>query len=808
MRLLPQRMPSKVGETVTTQSLSVIAQTDGYTVMGVSGQVYAIIPNDDRLPEVIGYATGTFSTANPAFNWYLENAEAVCTQVAGGSQPARIVKPDPTKYPTSISALVPSKWGQQSPYNRYTPNNYPTGCVATAMAQIMYYHKLPVKGTGSRTITFPYDDPSGRKLTADFGNTTYDWANMRDIYTTGSYTSTEANAVALIMYHCGIAVNMDYKASASGAYTVDAASGLRKYFGFPSTVRVATRGSYSEAEWMDLIYSNVSHNMPILYTGVDSRMGGHAFVLDGYDADGLVHINWGWNGDDDGYYNVALLNPQQYSFVEDQDMVIGIRGGAVETVERTVTTTKAGELASLLGDDAATVTSLHVNGPINSTDLKFIRQLAGKDSLGHTTTGILSSIDLTDAIVEAGGEPYLIDGNRRYVTTDATIPTLAFYGCEPLTFVALPTSVTEIGNGAFGMCVNLDSVSIANATGHAYYYEDGLLFGSSAKTVLKECMPFVSGKVDLDDGLTDIEPYAFAGCVQIKSVSLPTSVIKIGKETFQYCYSMTDIHSFNRNAPDAGVDAFDGVDRSTCKLYVPSGSKTRYAASSEWKDFIGSKVSNGNVYSYDNIVEFGVTITARNSTKRYGDKNPRFGYKIEGNAPSGTPSLYCEADEKSPVGEYRIVISRGTITDSTVQFRNGVLRVRQAKLEAHGDTIEVVRGKPIPTLTISYNGFKNGEDESVLAEKPVASTVATSNSPVGDYEITVMGGTALNYEISCSPGLLRIKDVPNGIDQTVMTSDSNTEKELDEKTYNLSGQRIGKQQKGIVIIGNKKIIRK
>ncbi len=181
----------------------------------------------------------------------------------------------------------------------------PTGCVATAMAQVMKYFNWPEKGAGTGKAT----DSSGKSYAMDLG-VTFSWNDMKAQYNEGNYTSPQASAVALLMKACGYAVGMKYGPSESGAGSVAIPSALVDNFGYDGGVRLCMRAYYGREEWEGMIYDNLAHVGPVLYTGTTNLGGGHAFVCDGYSTDGYFHFNWGWSGMYDGYYLLTALNPE------------------------------------------------------------------------------------------------------------------------------------------------------------------------------------------------------------------------------------------------------------------------------------------------------------------------------------------------------------------------------------------------------------------------------------------------------------------------------------------------------------------
>ena len=211
-----------------------------------------------------------------------------------------------------VDALLQTRWDQEAPYNNLCPmigsNRTVTGCVATAMAQIMKYHGYPSRGIGSHSYTW-----NGQTLSADFQNTNYDWANMINSYAYGAGTNPQKQAVATLMYHCGVSVNMDYgtaSSGGSGAYNSAVAPALRNYFNYSKNTSFERRSNYTDNDWLALLKDNLDNNRPVFYSGIDGDSGGgHAFVCDGYRDDNYFHFNWGWGGYCDEWYLVNNLNP-------------------------------------------------------------------------------------------------------------------------------------------------------------------------------------------------------------------------------------------------------------------------------------------------------------------------------------------------------------------------------------------------------------------------------------------------------------------------------------------------------------------
>ncbi len=215
-------------------------------------------------------------------------------------------------YPTISPILGETIWGQGKPFNNKCPEingeRTVTGCVATALSQIMYVHQYPTKGTGSHSYT---TESKQLEVSADFGSTTYDWANMIPNYTdTGSYTTTQADAVATLMFHVGVAADMDYTVDGSGAVSSIALAALTEYFGYDKAIHVLPKDFMKEENLLQAIATDLQVGRPVYFSGVTVKQEGHAFVCDGMKSDGYLHINWGWNGMANGYFAISALAPE------------------------------------------------------------------------------------------------------------------------------------------------------------------------------------------------------------------------------------------------------------------------------------------------------------------------------------------------------------------------------------------------------------------------------------------------------------------------------------------------------------------
>lgn len=291
---------------------------------------FVIVSGDDRFRDVLGYsASGTFSNQDMPEHmkaWLQGYVDEMKYYDSIGYQPSAEASTSTSNraIKQAIEPMLTTKWDQGEPYYNKCPeylDGYQsvTGCVATAMAQVVYY---TVKHSGKQLSTLKADIPGYSINIKNYGawdiegisrsSVSFDWDNMLNVYSRGGYTNTQANAVATLMVCCGKSVQMQYSSGSSGANTADVANALVKYFGFDSTAKSLYRDDYTYAQWVDLIYAELAAERPVQYGGQSSG-GGHSFVIDGYDGDEMFHVNWGWSGEPDSYYVLSVLNPHSTS---------------------------------------------------------------------------------------------------------------------------------------------------------------------------------------------------------------------------------------------------------------------------------------------------------------------------------------------------------------------------------------------------------------------------------------------------------------------------------------------------------------
>ena len=270
---------------------------------------WMIVSADDVAIPLVGYSdSGSIDPADLPDNfkgWLDLCADGIRMASDFGAEPysRSVSRSADTREP--ISPLVTTRWDQGSPYNTFCPKSSGrstyTGCVATAMAQVMKYHNWPDKAAENANLSYKWGSET---LTEDFSNYEFDWANMTDTYTYGQYTETQTNAVAKLMQACGYSLRMGYGADASAAYSEQVGNALVSYFRYDSGLHNEFRSFHATDEWEQMIYDNLKNCGPMVYWG-----GAHCFVCDGYDKDGYFHFNWGWSGRSDGYFSLSMLKP-------------------------------------------------------------------------------------------------------------------------------------------------------------------------------------------------------------------------------------------------------------------------------------------------------------------------------------------------------------------------------------------------------------------------------------------------------------------------------------------------------------------
>jgi hypothetical protein len=446
---------------------------------------YVIVSGDERVPSILGYSERGEIDNNIPDNmraWlqeyanqidYLKKHSSVNTRTAASRGPA-------------ISPLLgETSWGQQDPFNLFCPEyegkRTITGCVSTAMAQIMNYYSWPdattkeIPGYKTETLELPVSSIPVSSI---------DWNNMLPSYNSGSETQIQKEAVARLMLMCGTALNMDYRLDGSSSSLDNVSFALKEYFDYAKNLKVIRQGNYSLNSWNQIIYKELAAGRPVCCSGENADEEGHAFVVDGYDKDDYFHVNWGWYGLNNGYFLLSLLDPNMIGEGYNRYQV-GIIG-----IKRSIDMNPEG---------------------YNDGDLIVAKTVEGVDM----TFEIISAEDMTCEV--RGNDNYkpAIDSKTSGTVTIpeevngykvTSIGWAAFYECAELQKIIIPQTVTKIGPDAFLGCRKLESADIPSSVKSIDY---------QAFMYCKSLTSFI-----IPDGVTEI-PYNMLTATNFTSVIPP-----------------------------------------------------------------------------------------------------------------------------------------------------------------------------------------------------------------------------------------------------------------------------------------------
>ena len=543
---------------VRSNLLTDMSESAGFSNLYIfSGeQGFVVMAADDCVKPILGYSlTDQFVVENMPENlrWWLQgyndeiqyavdNQVRVSSDLAQEWEDLRNGRPNKAVMTTIVEPLIESTWGQYPGYNDLCPydNNAGertlTGCVATAMAQIMRYWGHPSVGTGWHS----YYDPVYGRQSVDFGNTTYDWSNMP--------LNSANSEIAKLMYHCGVSVDMHYGVDASSAYDDDVPYALKTYFGYSTDVVYGERQFNSDAGWWVLrMKTELNAGRPMLYGGQSSDDNsvavGHAFVCDGYDSNDYFHFNWGWWGlYQDTYFSINAMSPDgDNNFNYKQDVVFGIQPIVI-----------IGDLKYILSKSTAKVVG-HINGTSASGGLTIPSSVTYTNAFGQTNNYEVVAIG-SDAFIFCSG----LTGSLTIPNSVTSIGYDAFSGCSGLTgSLTIPNSVTSIGSYAFSRCSGLTSLTIGNSVtsirSDAFSYCSGLTTvhwnavnvssypSSSNSNPFRNCTNLTT--VVFGEQVQTIPNCAFYGCSGLTgTLTIPNSVTSIGSYAFSGCSGLESVH--------------------------------------------------------------------------------------------------------------------------------------------------------------------------------------------------------------------------------------------------------------------------
>ncbi len=517
---------------------------------------FVIVSGDDRAEDILGYSSeGAFDADSMPENmkgWLDEYAAQIKYVQEHGLSSSSIRKA--LAHP-AISPMLTTMWSQYYPYNENCPESSNqekclTGCGATAMAQLMYYHRA--KSVTETPATIPaytssvYVDaiPAGSHI---------DWDNMLDFYNY-SATTEQIQAVANLMKYCGAAAKMDYSANSSKTNLSKISYALKVYFNYSyKTEQIWRVDMSSDDEWDNLIYNELCNNRPVLYSG-SRNSGSHIFVCDGYDGAGYYHINWGWMGSKNGFFLLSALDPDK-PYEDNAGTPTGYNRGQ-----------------SVLINAAPRDNIPSHNGIIFDDAIARYQCLLNWDTNDDSDFSEEEAAAVTDLGSAFQGQQYMTSFDElRYFTGLTSICDGAFDLCCRLTSIPIPYSVKSIGNSAFSFCDALTSIDIPNGV------------TSIGMNAFSNCHNLTS--VNIPNSVTIIDRYAFWQCSGLTSVTITNGMTSIGNEAFRGCTCLKEIYCLTEETPKVESNTFLFLDVSNVLLIVPEDAVERYKAHPVWGQF-------------------------------------------------------------------------------------------------------------------------------------------------------------------------------------------------------------------------------
>lgn len=487
---------------------------------------YVIAAGDDLAPAILGYAdvgSVDINSIPENMQWWLDEyarqIQFMRDNHLFGPHKAMKSPAEP-----AVPPLLTSRWNQGIPYNRYCPLDTngvrcPTGCVATAMAQMLYYHRINSVTETTHEMP-PFVTSNGVAVDAVPAGSVIDWGNMVDAYSNSDATTEEQkDAVARLMLYCGSSVQMDYKAGSSAAYSARVAPALIAFLNYSSRTKYRYRDNcgLSDEEWEDFIYHELSNSRPVYYSGVSANSVAHAFVCDGYDGDGFFHINWGW-GSSGGYYRLT----------------------AIDSVNTSVLNYRYYQEVVAFAEPRSSLPSPNVG-------IHFADPFAWAVCLQSGDVNDDGALDLEEVLAVTELEPFnwlrMASFDEFKLFTGVTsMPVRLFEGCWYLASITLPDSLKTIGEYAFKDCQSLKQITIPESVASVGIQ---LFSGcTSLKHIIwnaKKCsptvLPIVPSSIErltIGDAV-ELIPNNFAKNSYVKYLTIGNSVTKIGSSAFYQC---------------------------------------------------------------------------------------------------------------------------------------------------------------------------------------------------------------------------------------------------------------------------------
>lgn len=645
---------------------------------------FVIISADDRATPVLAYSNEFpfvvenmpdninywLTSLNDEIQYAIDNNVVASDEIRSDwDNLKRGIKPEP-KTRTSVDPLIATHWNQGAPYNNMCPGGSVTGCAATAMAQVMKYWEWPRQGSGSHSYYSNYG-----YLSVNFGNTVYDWDNMPDMPTSSS-PQAQQDAVATLMYHCGVSIEMNYSPESSGAYPSDVIYALEDYFDYSNGIQSTSKNYYSNAEWRSLLKSELDADRPILYSGWDIYGGGHSFVCDGYDNNDNFHFNWGWGGYCDGYFAIGALNPGTGGtgsgsghYNEDNYILLGVE-------PNTPSINPPSNVTADVNSNNVTISWSAAKSNNECDDAHHYKVYRDGFVINNNVTGT----SFTDNDVAYGTHKYHV----RSVKSNGDYSVMSDYAVAEVVYEGpIPTNLTAIQSGSNSVKLNWDSPASEDAVlkygdgqstnsvgygtvtdfywGQRYTSEQLSDYAGMAITSIQAYIGHNTSytllvyKETSGGGLQQIHTNTFNhnGGATWKTISLNTPLV------IDYtCDILIVLHTSNIEYPAYVTDYSAGSPNAS--LYSANGvSFTNYDANKSW--MFKTNISDGT-YTY-NVYRDGNQIASNVAQDEYNDQNLGYGtyeYTVRTNYYGGisNPSepVSITVDVYEPV-EYDVTVS-------------------------------------------------------------------------------------------------------------------------------------------------------
>ncbi|MBL7967057.1 MAG: leucine-rich repeat protein [Prolixibacteraceae bacterium] len=598
-----QKLKSAIRSENTINFTSIITEVSNqdtlyYILNDTINKGFVIVSADRRAWPILAYSkTGCFNEKEQpkAFTYWMDNRKKEIEYIITNN-----IQPDVATIASwknltlkssvigtaSLEPLIKTQWDQGCYYNFKCPadavgecGHVYTGCTATAMAQIMKYWNFPTKGNGSHSY---YHHTYGT-LSADFGSTNYQWDQMPDKITSPN------DAIATLMYHLGISVEMDYGPTGSAAYFSKYA--LEKYFGYSPNAIVVDRALFSTNDWANMLKSELNSGRPIYYYGGDSLVG-HSFICDGYQGEDYFHFNWGWSGSSDGYFYLGTMTPGLFNFNDNQYIVMNILPGDLPKDYK-------GLFLSSNNLDAATkgeTTSVDVCSSSNWTALSDQSWItlstnsgdAGKSNLTLTVTENQSGSDrsATVTISAVGYRNQIITINQRIAVnlTPNGLYNSISKNAVSIQKLKLTGSIDARDFRTMRDAMPaLTEVDLSEVTIVAYTGMDGPVTYNNwvypANTIPDDAFTrapcrhddVLLKKIILPETTTSIGNLAFGYCKYLTTVNISSKVTHIGDRAFGSCNAFINVEANNPN-----YSSIDGVlfNKEQSEIIVCPKSKT------------------------------------------------------------------------------------------------------------------------------------------------------------------------------------------------------------------------------------------